>query len=78
MISHALSSGEFVGRHDELAFLHREFERAHERVSFVLVEGEAGIGKTRLVKEFAQSIASRCTVAWGATSALHIWPSTNC
>ena len=49
----------FVGRAQELGLLERWFEEAtagHPRV--VLVEGEAGIGKTRLLHE-AMTIARR-------------------
>ncbi len=44
----------FVGRAEELATLRRALERARAGGSAtVLVGGEAGVGKTRLVKEFA-------------------------
>src|SRR5689334_15354123 len=36
----------------------------------VLVEGEAGIGKTSLIQEFAARAAERAHVAWGWCEAL--------
>jgi transcriptional regulator with XRE-family HTH domain/tetratricopeptide (TPR) repeat protein len=53
----------FVGRGNELAELERAWA---ERQRLVLVGGEAGIGKTRLVSEFAARRAlDGTTVAWG-------------
>lgn len=69
MISEPLYSDEFVGRRDELSFLEEAFRAACEaRVRFVTVEGEAGIGKSRLVAEFCKGLASRATVVSGACS----------
>jgi DNA-binding CsgD family transcriptional regulator len=57
----------FIGRREELAFLHekrREAGSAHG--SLVLVSGEAGLGKSRLVSEFCSSLAySRRRIAVG-------------
>ncbi|MGA8532603.1 MAG: AAA family ATPase [Candidatus Tumulicola sp.] len=59
----------FVGRREELAFLHEAFARAcEERSRLVAVEGEAGIGKSRLIDEFTRPIASAATVAFGQCS----------
>src|SRR5690606_37411894 len=45
-------SAAMVGRDDDLAELRRAFRRASDGVpSAVLIEGEAGIGKTRLLRE---------------------------
>ena len=52
----------FVGRHDELGRLSAAWER---RVRIVLVSGEAGAGKTRLVGELAASIPDDASVLWG-------------
>ncbi|HEY9522335.1 MAG TPA: AAA family ATPase, partial [Thermopolyspora sp.] len=49
----------FVGRQAELRALCEAFQQAHERgASTVLVGGEAGVGKTRLVARFAEQAAS--------------------
>jgi DNA-binding CsgD family transcriptional regulator len=63
----ALRPGQtFVGRRDELDFLQEAFERASEgRPSFVPVEGDAGIGKSRLIDEFTTALADGATVARG-------------
>ena len=58
----------FVGRHAELAKLHDSLDEArggHRQVAFVT--GEAGIGKTTLVKEFLAQLRGRDDVwlAWG-------------
>ncbi|MEV5412949.1 AAA family ATPase [Thermopolyspora sp. NPDC052614] len=50
----------FVGREEELANLLDTFDRARRReASAVLVGGEAGVGKTRLVARFAELAAER-------------------
>src|SRR2546427_1807444 len=47
----------FVGRSAELARLRDAFDRAKGgRATLALVTGEAGIGKSRLVEEFARSV----------------------
>jgi DNA-binding CsgD family transcriptional regulator/tetratricopeptide (TPR) repeat protein len=46
-------SAEFVGRHDDLAFLDAALHRVEDGAATVLVGGEAGVGKSRLVAEFA-------------------------
>jgi len=56
----------FVGRTEELALLRRRLASARDGMgSLVLVGGAAGIGKTRLVEEFAAEIEG-VDVAWGA------------
>ena len=56
----AIPEADFVGREDELARLRDAFE-ADER-PVVVVHGEPGIGKTRLVREFARTVEH---VLWG-------------
>lgn len=69
MISAVLGSNGFVGRREELAFLHEAFTTAcEERTRFVPIEGEGGIGKSRLIAEFTASLANRACVASGQCS----------
>ncbi len=50
----------FVGRGNELKLLEEFFDAILEnRGSFVLIEGETGIGKTRLVEQFLDGVKSR-------------------
>lgn len=58
----------FIGRHQELAYLHeRRLEAARSHGGLVLVEGDAGVGKSRLIAEFRKSLAySRWKIACGA------------
>jgi tetratricopeptide (TPR) repeat protein len=50
----------FVGRKKELKFLGELIDLAMEnKGNFVLIEGETGIGKTRLTEEFLKSIKSQ-------------------
>ena len=58
MIAQALVCRELIGRDAELAHLHerrRQASRAHG--GLVLVAGEAGVGKSRLLAEFRASLA---------------------
>ncbi len=55
-----LTSSHFVGRAGELAELQRAFdEAASGRPGLVLVGGDSGVGKTRLVSEFEQRLELR-------------------
>jgi predicted ATPase len=48
-----VDSLQFVGRNRELSGLREALERAREHVAgVVVVAGEAGVGKTRLINEF--------------------------
>lgn len=70
----------FVGREPELAFLRRSLAAAEEgRGGLMLVSGEPGIGKTRLVDTFAvQARAMGAQVLWSRcaddVSAPAYWP----
>ena len=69
MIQQPRPSLAFVGRRDELDFLQEAFERACEgRPSLVPIEGDAGIGKSRLIDEFAAAAATGASVARGYCS----------
>ncbi len=55
-----------VGRDAELAHVRTLFERAREGVpGALLIEGEAGIGKSRLLREFGAEIGGRADVHVG-------------
>jgi predicted ATPase/DNA-binding CsgD family transcriptional regulator len=59
-MARSVTDRRFVGRDDELVALESCFERAaHNETTLVAVSGEAGIGKSRLVREFAQRVESR-------------------
>jgi predicted ATPase len=70
----------FVGRVEELAALERELDRAAVERSCRLctVVGEAGIGKSRLVREFVREVAPEATVRVGRCPAygdgITFWP----
>jgi len=59
-------SAPMVGRDADLARAHALFERASEGVpTALLIEGEAGIGKSRLLREFADAIVNRADIHVG-------------
>ena len=72
--------GALVGRHDELAFLHMQWRRVHQHgeSKLVVVCGEAGAGKTRLLDQLAADIGTDATVvradypAYGAVGGLRV------
>lgn len=67
MIFRAAYSEKFVGRREELAFLLDELAAARAgRLRFVTVEGEAGIGKSRLIAELQSRARDDVTTAIGA------------
>ena len=54
-----------------LAQLHAHWRAASEQAGrLVIVEGEAGIGKTTLMRGFARALGSQVTLRWGACDAL--------
>ena len=62
----------FVGRVAEMAVLDRNLARAGDgQSSVVLVGGEAGVGKTRLVTEFAARVGDRAIVVEGRCFPAH-------
>jgi DNA-binding CsgD family transcriptional regulator len=70
-----VSSPQLVGRDADLALLHEAAERAQDALPTVaLVQGEAGIGKTRLLQEFLENrrergatvLTGRCVEVAGA------------
>lgn len=63
MISSPVTSS-FVGRALEKAFLLERFEAVRKgRLNVVLIEGDAGIGKTRLIDEFVASLPDHAASA---------------
>ncbi len=61
----------FVGRREELAYLNeRRLEAGSSHGGLVLIAGEAGVGKSRLISEFCSSLArSRWRVGYGQCDA---------
>jgi len=59
-------SARFIGRDVEIARLHKSWERVlQQRSELVLLAGEAGMGKTRLMIEFMRRVNSTARVLWG-------------
>lgn len=64
-----LQGEDFVGRREELSFLHEQYRAAREgNVHFVIVEGEAGIGKSRMIGEFLAAAQPQPAIASGSCS----------
>jgi ABC-type transport system substrate-binding protein/DNA-binding SARP family transcriptional activator len=59
--------GPLVGREAEMAFLHERYQEAlAAHGGLLLIQGEAGVGKTRLVEEFADHLRWQgVRVLWG-------------
>jgi ATP/maltotriose-dependent transcriptional regulator MalT len=66
MRSRLASSPRFVGRRDELALLLEAFaSAASAEATAVVIGGEAGVGKTRLLKEFVGHLPEPAHIIWG-------------
>jgi len=66
----------FVGRADELAHLRRRWGRALEaRGQLVLIRGEPGIGKSRLIEQF-RSLANETDHVWLSLQGSSLFPNT--
>ncbi len=67
MIAPPILCRTFIGRREELAYLHkRRLEAGSSRGGLVLVAGDAGLGKSRLIAEFVASLVySRWRVGRG-------------
>jgi len=60
MIIRPIVCRRFIGRDDELSYLHeRRREAGASRGGLVLIGGEAGVGKSRLIAEFSATLAKR-------------------
>jgi DNA-binding NarL/FixJ family response regulator len=69
MISETATRHAFVGRRDELDFLRDAFDRACDgRPQLITIEGDAGIGKSRLIDEFTAAHSGETIVARGSCS----------
>src|SRR5260370_24502182 len=66
----ALSTSQFVGRHNELAIIWSQYQVVKTgSARVVLLRGEPGIGKTRLLEEFTALAADDgATILWGSAS----------
>ena len=65
------AAGELLERDDASARLDADLERARLGVGqVVLVGGEAGVGKTSLVRAFAAQHEGEVRIVWGACEAL--------
>jgi DNA-binding CsgD family transcriptional regulator/tetratricopeptide (TPR) repeat protein len=63
-VGHRVSCPDFVGRAGELDLLGATFDEVGEgRAATVLVGGDAGVGKTRLVQEFCEQARGRGSLA---------------
>jgi class 3 adenylate cyclase len=61
--AHAAAAGPIVGRERELAFLYDSWQRAaHGNGHVVLLTGEAGIGKSRLLEALAERVQEQHTL----------------
>jgi DNA-binding CsgD family transcriptional regulator/tetratricopeptide (TPR) repeat protein len=61
-----VTSASFIGRQEELGRLHRALQSAVAgEPTTVLIAGEAGVGKTRLVEEFADQVRQKAAALVG-------------
>ncbi|MCZ7528718.1 MAG: AAA family ATPase [Acidimicrobiia bacterium] len=79
IVASADRTNPFVGRESELADLVTALDEAVEEARFAVLEGEPGIGKTRLADELGAVAAGRGSlVAWGRShecgAAPALWP----
>ncbi|MEW2386415.1 AAA family ATPase [Micromonospora sp. NPDC047707] len=67
MIGGGVEPGRFVGRSDAMAKLQKAYEHVDdaEQATTVLVSGEAGIGKSRLLREFCDQYAGDAMILIG-------------
>ena len=71
MITGRRSSPMLVGRRDELALLQDAFSSASSGTpATLIIGGEAGVGKTRLLQEFVEETRDTAYVVWGRCMAL--------
>jgi predicted ATPase/DNA-binding CsgD family transcriptional regulator len=62
-----VTSASFVGRQEELTRLHQALQSAAAgEPAMVLIAGEAGVGKTRLMQEFVQQVSDQTQVLVGS------------
>ena len=70
MIARLIVNETFVGRREPLAFLENEFRLARDGdARVVMLEGDAGIGKTRLIAELGERLGQLATVVRGRCEA---------
>ncbi|MBD5635760.1 MAG: ATP-binding protein, partial [Candidatus Eremiobacteraeota bacterium] len=71
MIVRPVLCAPFVGRREELAYLHeRRLAAASSHGGLVLIAGEAGVGKSRLIREFCASLSrTRWRIGYGQCDA---------
>jgi DNA-binding SARP family transcriptional activator len=53
------------GRDQQWQSLDRALSQAHGRVGLIVIEGEAGMGKTKLLEAWSESVSSEAVVLWG-------------
>ncbi|MBB6034128.1 ATP-binding protein [Phytomonospora endophytica] len=70
MVAGRVVSPEFIGRADVLSALLGAFQAAADGPRVALLIGEAGIGKSRILAEFAASLGARVRVVTGACAEL--------
>jgi predicted ATPase len=60
--AHSVASSPLVGRATEWAILHRAYAASRDSGQMMIIEGEAGIGKTRLAEEFLAALQRSGTI----------------
>src|SRR5579884_2932511 len=75
MIAQTIGSEAFVGRREALAFLQAEFDAVRAgRARIVMLEGDPGAGKSRLVAEVCERLGDQVTVATARCEAAFAQP----